>query len=107
MDFQEQTRMQDNYNKLNKIIDLLNDLDVGPSLVWLYTWDMIKHNLDYYTEDSGETLIVNPAISEPEAFQMMWEEADKQGFTLEYGNESLSEHVFDWMVDKNLLIDVE
>ena len=35
MDLQEQTRMEDTYDKLNKIVDEIGDISVSPSLVWV------------------------------------------------------------------------
>lgn len=107
MDLQEQTRMLDAYDKLQTITDLISDLSVFPSLVWVWTWDVVKDKLDYYSEESGEYLVINPEFDTSDVFRMFWTDADKNGFTLEYGTEDLNEHVFDWMVEKNILINVE
>jgi hypothetical protein len=104
MDLLEQVRLDDTYDKLNDIYDRLNNLDVGPSLIWVYAWAIIKDNLDYFTDDSGESITRNPALTDRDIFGMLWV---TEGFTLEYGTEQLSEEILDWMLDRNILIDNE
>ena len=36
MDLQEQTRMEDTYDKLNKVVDEIGDISVSQSLVWVW-----------------------------------------------------------------------
>ena len=104
MDLQEQTRRDDTYEKINQITEQLNNLDVFPSLVWVYTWDIVKDKLDYYSPDSGEPYVINLKFTEKDVWDMFWEDADKNGFSLEYGTEDLHEAVFDWMSNKDIII---
>ena len=42
-------------------------------------------------------------MEEEEVWQLFWEQADKNGFTLEYGTEDLDEHIRDWMIDESII----
>lgn len=92
------------FTDINEIVDRLNDLNVFPSLVWLYTWDIVKDKLDYYSPDSGEEYVISSTFTEKDVWDMFWEDADKNGFSLEYGTEGLHDAVFDWMLDRNIIV---
>ena len=79
--------------KLNQCIDILESTDLGLSLVWLWTWDVIKYTMkdSHYVANSTEDEV--------------WEDlckavADGHGFSLEYGAETLQEDITDWLMDK-------
>ena len=105
MDLQEATRRDDNYVIINKLIEGLSELSVFPSLAWLYTWDIVKDKLDYYHSTSGEDYVTNPKLTEKDVWDLFWEDADKNGFSLEYGTEDLHEAVFEWMMSRDIIID--
>lgn len=107
LDYIEIERRDRNYEELNKIIASLANLSVFPSLMWLWAWDIVKYQLDYYTGDSGEEYVSNPKLTEKDVFDLFWQDADKNGFTLEYGTEDLQEAVHDWMMDRDIIISVE
>lgn len=107
MDDMELERRDRNYEVLNKLIDGLSELSVFPSLVWLWTWDNVKDKLDYYSPESGEEYVTNPKLSEKDVWDMFWEDADKNAFTLEYGVETLDESIFDWMMDREIIIGLD
>jgi hypothetical protein len=107
LDLQEQTRRDDAYVQLNKLIDGLKEVNAFPPLVWLWVWDTVKDRLDMYTGESGEGWITNTNLSEKDVFDLFWEDADKNAFSLEYGLESLDEAIFDWMVDRDIIINIE
>ena len=73
--------------------------------MWTWAWNNVTDQLDYYTPDSGEELVVNPKMTEKDVWDLFWDQADKNGFTLEYGVEDLNEHVFDWMLENDILIE--
>lgn len=99
-----EVRRDRNYEVLNKLIDGLSELSVFPSLMWLWAWDIVKDKLDYYTPDSGEEYAVNPKLTEKDVFDLFWEDADKNAFSLEYGSEQLHEEVFDWMLGRDIIV---
>ena len=97
-------RRDRNYELLNKLIDGLQELSVFPSLVWLWCWDIVKDQLDYYNPESGEEYVTNDKLTEKDVFDMFWEDSDKNGWSLEYGAESLHESIFDWMLERDILV---
>jgi acyl carrier protein len=107
LDLQEQTRRDDAYVQLNKLIDGLQEVNAFPPLVWLWVWDMVKSRLDLYSEPSQEELVLNSNLSEKDVFDMFWEDADKNQFSLEYGLDSLDEAILDWMLERDILIEIE
>jgi hypothetical protein len=46
-------------------------------------------------------------MSEEEMWELFWTQADKNGFTLEYGTEDLYEAVRDWMIDQEVIMEAE
>jgi hypothetical protein len=90
----------DNMNKLNQCLDILDSTDLGLSVVWLWTWSVIKDNLE------------NGDFEQKVSEQTAWEELCKavesgEGFTLEYGSEQHAEHVLDWMITNGLIEEFE
>ena len=78
---------------LDKAIEILESLPVFPSIVWLYVWDQIKSSYD--GEDLGGL------------WERFWDTADTEGWTLQYGTESMSEHVLDWLIKNDFLKEEE
>jgi hypothetical protein len=107
LDLLEQTRRDDVYIRINEIVDKLGNLGAYPSLVWVYTWDIVKDKLDYYSEEAGEECVTNSNLTEKDVWDLFWEDADKNGFSLEYGAEDLHEAVFDWMLERDIIINLE
>lgn len=103
----ELTRRDRNYEEITKIVDSLSKLSIFPSLVWVWTWDIVRYQLDYYHKDSGESYMTNPELTEKDVWDLFWTDADKNGFSLEYGSEELQEAVFEWMLNRDILINVE
>jgi len=100
-DLQDRTRMQDIYRDINLIIDKISELQVFPSLVWVWTWDIARDLYRNIQAGSEEEYCVT--MSEEEVWQLFWDQADKNGFTLEYGTEDLDEHIRDWMIDQSII----
>lgn len=87
-------------DKLNKCLEILDTTDLGLSMVWLWTWSTIKGLLE-----GGD---FEQVVSE----QTAWDELAKAvasgiGFSLEYGAEEHYEHVRDWMIENNLIKDLD
>ena len=104
MDIQERTRMLDTYNEIEEIVDRITKLSVFPSLVWVWAWDVTRDLYKTIQEGAEEEYCVAEDIED--VWQMFWEDADKNGFTLEYGAEALYEHVRDWMIDRHIIDEV-
>jgi hypothetical protein len=85
-------------DKLNECIKILESTDLGLSLVWLWTWDVIKYNM----QDADFVC----TVTEDQMWEHLCEAVEAgQGFSLEYGAEQLSEDVRDWMMSRGYLVD--
>jgi len=105
MDLQEKIRMQDVYQDIEDIIEKISKLPVGQPLVWVYVWDVARDFYRTVQEGQEEEYCVSMDIEE--VWELFWTQADKNGFTLEYGTEDLYEAVRDWMIDESIIELVE
>jgi len=104
MDLQERTRMLDTYTEIEDIIEKISKLPVGLPLVWVYAWDVARDLYTSIQEGSEQDYCTTEDIED--VWQMFWEDADKNRFSLEYGSEGLYDHIRDWMTDKGIIDEV-
>ncbi len=112
LDLQEATRRDDNYQVINKLIDDLQQVDVFPSLVWLWCWDVIRN---WYENEQWDDVHEDGHVDECFAkdlqlktiWDKFWEDSDKNGFTLEFGVEDLDESLRDWLRDNDFLVSLD
>jgi len=104
MDIQERTRMLDTYNEIEDIIERITKLNVFPPLVWVWTWDIARDLYTTIQEGQEEEYCVTEDIED--VWLMFWEDADKNGFSLEYGAEDLYDGIRDWMFDRGIIEEV-
>ena len=112
LDLQEQTRRDDVFNELMEISIHLSQLNVFPSLLWAWTFDIIK---DIFDNNQYDHITINDYIEESvpsgitlkEIFDKFWEDVDTLGFTMDHGSEVLEEVIRDWMHENNFLMYVE
>ena len=87
-------------DKLNQCISILETTDLGLSLVWLWTWDTIKYNMQ---DDNYRC-----TVTEDEMWNHLCEAVGAgKGFSLEYGAEQIWEDISEWMIENKYLIDLE
>ena len=103
-DLQDKTRMLDTYNEIEDIIERISKLPIGLPLVWVYAWDVARDLYTSIQEGAEEEYCVSEDIED--VWQMFWEDADKNGFSLQYGSEDLHEAIRDWMVDRGIIDEV-
>lgn len=101
MDLQEKTRMQDAYKDVTSIVDKIGELRLGQPLVWVWVWDVAVTILKDIRE--GGDPEYNVTMDEEEMWELFYTQADKNGFSLEYGSEDLYEAVRDWMFDEGII----
>lgn len=101
MDLQEQTRMQDTFKDINLIIDKIGELGVFPPLVWVWTWDVAITILKDVREGGDPDYCVT--MEEEEMWELFWRDADKNAFSLTYGDEDLYEAIRDWMMETGII----
>jgi hypothetical protein len=112
LDLQEATRRDDVYKDINKIVDSINVLPVFPSLVWTWTWDIIRSFYDNnlwadMDEKDYEYECIAEGLELKTIWDKFWEDSDKNGFGLEYGAEVLEEAVIEWMRDCNFIVSLD
>jgi hypothetical protein len=105
MDLQDKVRMLDVYNQIEDIIEKIGQMRVGQPLVWVYVWDVARDLYRDIQEGQDDEYCVT--VDEEELWQLFWQQADKNGFTLEYGTEDLYEAVRGWMIDESIIELVE
>ena len=89
----------DDRNKLNECISILQDTDLGLSLVWLWTWDSILYKMQ---DDNYRS-----TVTEEQMWEHLCEAVEAgRGFSLEWGPEQHSEELTDWMLDNGYIIDL-
>lgn len=98
-DLLEQVRLDDTYDRLNKILDDIGNVGVFPPLVWVWSWDVAMSTLRDFAED--DEFVVN--MDQKQVFDLFWDQADKNGWSLEYGTEDLYEGIRDWMIDQDIV----
>ena len=103
-DLQGKTRMLDTYTEIEDIIERITKLNVFPPLVWVWTWDIARDLYTTIQEGQEEEYCVTEDIED--VWLMFWEDADKNGFSLEYGSEDLYDGIRDWMFDRGIIEEV-
>jgi hypothetical protein len=104
MDLQEKTIMQDTYRDIEDIIERISKLPLGLPLVWVYAWDVARDLYTNIQEGQEEDYCVTEDIED--VWEMFWEDAGKNGFSLEYGPEDLYEGIRGWMIDRGIIDEV-
>jgi hypothetical protein len=109
LDLQEQTRRDDVFNELMEINIHLSQLPVFPSLLWAWTFDVIKDIFDnnqyiHLAENDYADEAVPQDITLKQIFDKFWDDVDTLGFTMDHGGEVLEETIRDWMRENDFLV---
>jgi hypothetical protein len=86
------------HESLKNIYKELNELEVFPSLVWTWVYDVTRS-----FEEGSDYKFLMP---EEQWFELLWNNVDKTGFSLEYGAEQVYEDIRDWLLDNDVMVDV-
>ena len=97
------------FEKLMFINEEISKLDVFPSLLWVWTFDIIK---DIFDNTQYDDLAVNDYVDEAvpsgitlkQIFDKFWEDVDTLGITMDHGGEILEEVIRDWMRENDFLV---
>jgi len=103
------TRRDDVYRDLNDILDRVTKLPVFPSLMWLWSFDIIR---EIFENNQYNDLAVNDYVDEavPEGitlkqiFDKFWDDVDGFGLSMDSGGDIIEEVIRDWMRDNNFLV---
>ena len=109
LDLQEVTRRDDVYNQLNKIVDELQNISVFPSLLWVWTFDVIRDifensQVQYMTTTDYVDEAVPAGITLKQIFDKFWNDVDTLGLNMDFGGEVIEEVIRDWMRDNDFLV---
>jgi hypothetical protein len=86
------------HSTLKDMYKQLTELEVFPSLVWTWTYDIIKS----FENDSDYKFL----MTEEQWFDLLWNNVDKADFSLTYGDEQIYEDIRDWLLDNDVMVDV-
>jgi hypothetical protein len=109
LDLQEATRRDDVYRDLNEIVDRVTKLPVFPSLVWVWSFDVLRsiyenNQYDDLTENDYVDEAVPSGITLKQIFDKFWEDVDGIGLSMDLGDEIIEETLRDWMRDNDFLV---
>ena len=112
LDLQEATRRDDVYNQLNEIIDKLEKIPVFPSLMWVWSFDIIREIFEnYQMKDLAVNDYVDEAVPEgitlKQIFDKFWDDVDGFGLSMDSGGDIIEEVIRDWMRDNNFLVSLD
>lgn len=83
-------------DKLNQCLDILDTVDLGLPLVWLWSWSLIKD----FMNDSMVTF----HKTEYEVFDLLVEEVRKgDDFSLEYGLENHYDGIYNFLINSGCM----
>ena len=104
-DLQEAARRDDVFYQLNEVIDKLQDMTVFPSLLWVWTFDVIRDIYENNQEPQEYIDEVVPAgITLKQIFNKFWEDVDGLGIEMDHGGEVIEETIRDWMRENDFLV---
>lgn len=111
LDLQEAPRRDDIYNELNLIVDRLENISVYPSLLWVWTFDIIRDKFENSQYDellAGEPDYIDEVIAEgvtlKQIFDKFWDDVDGLGLSMEYGSDAIEDTIMDWMRENGFLV---
>ena len=93
------------YNELNHIVDKLQAMPVFPSLLWTWTFDIIRdiYENNLTVEDWSEE-VIRDGVTLKQIFDKFWEDVDNMGLSMDSGGEIIEETIRDWMRENDFLV---
>ena len=109
LDLQDQTRRDDTFNQMLEINRLLSEVGAFPSLLWAWTFDIIK---DIFDNNQYDDLATNDYVDEAvpsgvtlkQIWDKFWDDVDGLGINMDHGGEILEEVIRDWMRENDFLV---
>lgn len=102
VDLQEATRRDDTFNELNEIIDKLSNLNVFPSLMWTWAFDVIRGI--YNDPEVGYDETIRDGVTLKQIWDKFWDDADSLGLNMDMGGEIIEETIRDWMRENDFIV---
>ena len=93
------------YNDLNEVIDKLQKIDVFPSLLWVWAFDIIR-DIHENNQEPQEYLdeVVPEGVTLKQIFDKFWDDVDGLGIDMDHGGEIIEEVIRDWMRENDFLV---
>ena len=93
------------FEDMNKVIDILQESPCFPSLLWAWTFDIIRNTYEN-CQAGGEwnDEAIRDGVTLKQIFDKFWEDVDGLGLTMDDGGEILEECILDWMRDNDFLV---
>ena len=96
------------FNDLKEIHDKLNKLEVSPSLIWLWSYDVLGSILDdYQFIESYNDYVIAEGTTFRDIFDKFYDDVESLELHIGIGKEILEEVLFDWMIDKGFLVSLD
>ena len=84
---------------------LLGEVAVFPSLLWAWTFDVIKDIYDNNKEIAEyNDYVIAEGIELKQIFDKFWDDVDSLGIDMDLGGEIIEEVIRDWMIDNDFLV---
>jgi len=104
-DLLDVTRRDDVFNQMLEINRLLGEVAVFPSLLWAWTFDVIKDIYDNNKEIAEyNDYVIAEGTELKQIFDKFWDDVDSLGINMDLGGEIIEEVIRDWMIDNDFLV---
>lgn len=108
IDLQEQGRRDETFEQLNDIVNRIGVMNVFPSLVWVWCWDVLRNiyeDLELPVEWEDE--YIKEGVTLKTIFDKFWDDVDTLGINMDLGGEIIEETIRDWMIDNDFLVSLD
>ena len=92
------------YNDLNEVIDKLQKIDVFPSLLWAWTFAIIRDIHENYQNAEFNDEVIAEGVTLKQIFDKFWDDVDGLGIDMDHGGEIIEEVIRDWMRENDFLV---
>jgi hypothetical protein len=93
------------WKDMNQVIDILSASPCFPSLLWAWTFDVLRNTHENYQDpEFGYDEVIAEGVTLKQIFDKFWEDVDSLGLTMDSGGEILEEVVLDWMRENDFLV---
>ena len=108
LDLQEATRRDDVFDQMLQINQMLSNVSVFPSLMWAWTFDVIKDIYDNSQITDESISFVDEVIAEgitlKQIWDKFWEDVNGIGLSMDSGGDIIEETIRDWMRENDFLV---
>ena len=93
------------FDDMNKVIDILEKSPCFPSLLWAWTFDIIREiHENYQGPQEFNDEMVPEGVTLKQIFDKLWDDCDDLGLNMDHGGEVIEETIRDWMRENDFLV---